>query len=369
MRGALVVALALLMTAASGCLSGDSGGGTTKSGDSDGANGGAGDGNASAGDGGGQGGANASEGSNIKPVAAFVVKLDETQVGFANETGVSEATVSVGVNLTFDASSSSDPDGSIVSYSWSFGTDQGTANTSVATYAYAEAGVFEVNLVVIDNQSAKSGRSLNINVSAAPPAPAYYFFDDADANAKTWTFTKAIVIAPVGSTGSTTLSGQGHPLGQGWHKTTKDKHEGAHSYTMQTEASNGYRDNELMTMVSPTIKLKEMGAVAPVLTFWIKGDAEANNFDGVYWDTSSNGGSTWTTGGKSASSSSAAYAKWTEITYKIPAANIVDNFKVRFLFKSDISCSADSPLPAGCGAGAYTGYFIDEIMIAEPAAV
>ncbi len=58
-------------------------------------------------------------------------------------------------NVTFDASASSDPDGTITAYAWSFG--DGTAGTGVtATHSYATAGTYIVSLTVTDNQGAIS---------------------------------------------------------------------------------------------------------------------------------------------------------------------------------------------------------------------
>lgn len=52
-----------------------------------------------------------------------------------------------------DAGGSSDPDGSIVSYSWDFG-DGGHASTKVADHTFADAGSHQVTLVVTDNLGA-----------------------------------------------------------------------------------------------------------------------------------------------------------------------------------------------------------------------
>lgn len=68
------------------------------------------------------------------------------------------------------ASAASDPDGSIASYSWTFG-DGGTSSAANPTYTYP-AGSFTARLTVTDNAGASSSATVQINVSApAPPPP------------------------------------------------------------------------------------------------------------------------------------------------------------------------------------------------------
>jgi len=61
--------------------------------------------------------------------------------------------VSIGEFITFDASGSLDPDGSIVSYFWEFG-DNTNATGVVVSHAYAESGTYGVRLTVTDNDGA-----------------------------------------------------------------------------------------------------------------------------------------------------------------------------------------------------------------------
>lgn len=70
-------------------------------------------------------------------------------------------------NLTasFNASSSSDPDGSIVSYAWNFG--DGTTGSGVTTSrTYAAAGTYNVTLTVTDNGGLTATKSQNVTVTA-----------------------------------------------------------------------------------------------------------------------------------------------------------------------------------------------------------
>ncbi|MEM2144581.1 MAG: PKD domain-containing protein, partial [Candidatus Jordarchaeaceae archaeon] len=62
---------------------------------------------------------------------------------------------SIGETLTFNASSSFDLDGEIVSYLWDFG-DGSSAEGLVATHSYTMSGNFSVKLTVIDNDRMNS---------------------------------------------------------------------------------------------------------------------------------------------------------------------------------------------------------------------
>jgi len=70
-----------------------------------------------------------------------------------------------GLTVSVDGSSSSDPDGTIASYAWTFG-DGSTATGVTADHAYAAAGTYTVTLKVTDNQGATSSTSKQVTVAA-----------------------------------------------------------------------------------------------------------------------------------------------------------------------------------------------------------
>ncbi|HYU89028.1 MAG TPA: PKD domain-containing protein, partial [Gemmatimonadales bacterium] len=72
-----------------------------------------------------------------------------------------------GLSCSF-TSTSSDPDGSIASYAWTFG-DNGTATTQNPSHTYTAGGTFTVTLTVTDNQSATNNVSHTVTVTAPPP--------------------------------------------------------------------------------------------------------------------------------------------------------------------------------------------------------
>lgn len=69
--------------------------------------------------------------------------------------------------VSFNASASSDPDGSIASYGWEFG-DGATATGVQATRSYATAGTFTARLTVTDNGGATATTTRQITVTAPP---------------------------------------------------------------------------------------------------------------------------------------------------------------------------------------------------------
>jgi len=74
----------------------------------------------------------------------------------------------VGENVTFDASASYDPDGTIVSWDWDFG-DGNVGSGVVVTHAYAAAGNFTVTLTVTDDDGATDTATDFVTVILVPP--------------------------------------------------------------------------------------------------------------------------------------------------------------------------------------------------------
>lgn len=85
---------------------------------------------------------------NQPPVAAFTSSCNQLTCSFT--------------------SSSSDPDGTIASYAWTFG-DGGTATTQNPSHTYGAGGTFTVTLTVTDNQGATGNVSHTVTVAPPPP--------------------------------------------------------------------------------------------------------------------------------------------------------------------------------------------------------
>ncbi|MCK4570317.1 PKD domain-containing protein [Candidatus Bipolaricaulota bacterium] len=72
----------------------------------------------------------------------------------------------VGSVVSFDASSSSDPDGSITSYAWNFG-DSSTGSGQFVTHAFAASGTYSVTLTVTDNEGAQGTKVRSVTVGTS----------------------------------------------------------------------------------------------------------------------------------------------------------------------------------------------------------
>jgi len=75
--------------------------------------------------------------------------------------------------VTFNASESTAPDGTIVSYLWNFG-DNSTANDTIVTHRYSARGVFDVNLTVVDSDGLVNSTVMELQVGL-PPIPLFTF--------------------------------------------------------------------------------------------------------------------------------------------------------------------------------------------------
>jgi PKD repeat protein len=84
-----------------------------------------------------------------------------------NEPSVADAggdkIIFVEEEVTFDASASSDPDGSIVSYEWDF-DDGSTDSGEIVTHKYSEQGDYTAILTVTDNDGAKDTDKIFVHV-------------------------------------------------------------------------------------------------------------------------------------------------------------------------------------------------------------
>src|SRR5207249_2018099 len=89
-------------------------------------------------------------------------------VGFTPSSSFSAAPnpATAGTPVGFDGSASSDPDGTIVTYSWQYG-DGGTGGGVAPSHAYAGAGTYMVSLTATDSAGVSATTSHAVTVNAA----------------------------------------------------------------------------------------------------------------------------------------------------------------------------------------------------------
>ncbi len=106
-------------------------------------------------------------GSTTQTVAVTINPVNDAPTAAFARTPASGAAP---LAVTFDASDSSDVEGPVSSYAWTFG-DGGTATGVTASHTYAVAGTFTTTLTVTDNQGVPASTTRVATVSAAPAPP------------------------------------------------------------------------------------------------------------------------------------------------------------------------------------------------------
>ncbi len=94
---------------------------------------------------------------------------DTANISVANRPPIANAgpdrTGAPAVSITFDGSGSSDPDGTIVSYAWTFG-DGATGTGASPSHAYAAAGTYTATLTVTDDKGATASDTAQAVIGA-----------------------------------------------------------------------------------------------------------------------------------------------------------------------------------------------------------
>jgi subtilisin family serine protease len=94
--------------------------------------------------------------TNVAPTAAFTAPTGATG----------------GTAATFDAGSSTDPDGTIASYAWEFG-DGATGTGRTVSHAYARSGTYLATLTVTDDEGATTSVTQAVAVANSAPSAAF----------------------------------------------------------------------------------------------------------------------------------------------------------------------------------------------------
>src|SRR5712692_10377339 len=128
----------------------------------------------------------ATQPTDLPPVASFTVTGNNTVTG---------STVS------FNGGASSDPDGTVVSYAWTFG-DGGTGTGVTATHVYTTAGTFTVTLTVTDNSGSIGSASAKVGVVDRPPVASFTVTGNNTVTGSTVSFNAGASVDPDGTIAS-----------------------------------------------------------------------------------------------------------------------------------------------------------------------
>ncbi|HEY5822278.1 MAG TPA: LamG-like jellyroll fold domain-containing protein [Propionibacteriaceae bacterium] len=103
------------------------------------------------------------------------------------------------LTAALDASASTDPDGTIVGYSWAFG-DATTGTGKTVSHTYAMPGTYPVTLTVTDDDGATGVSTQNVTVTAPPPPEPRFVADQ-------FNRTQATGLGPADLGGTWTVNG------------------------------------------------------------------------------------------------------------------------------------------------------------------
>lgn len=78
---------------------------------------------------------------------------------------VSPTSGSAPLTVALDGRASSDPDGTLVAYNWSFGDGSAPVNAPTGNYTYTTPGTYRVTLTVVDDAGEESTEQFDLLVN------------------------------------------------------------------------------------------------------------------------------------------------------------------------------------------------------------
>ena len=161
---------------------------------------------------------------------------------------VSSALVSPGTEVTFNASQSTDPQGSILAYTWDFG--DGTTGADMTTvHTYPDSGAYTVTLTVLDDASL-TGSTSRVLIVNAPPVAAFAFSPLAPFAVDTIVFNGSTSSDPEGSlVGFEWTFGDSSPMVTGREVSHAYAQAGTYLVTLRVIDSVGQTDTRSMNVI------------------------------------------------------------------------------------------------------------------------
>jgi len=185
--------------------------------------------------------------------------------------------------VQFDATASSDPDGSIVSYAWNFG-DGSTESGSLVWHAFGAAGTYVVTLTVTDDDGATDSTSFAIQVGVSNQSPnAAFVFAPTNPLVNAWVqFDATTSVDPDGSIVSYSWSFGDGSTDTGsvvWHRFSA---AGTYAVTLTITDDDSATDTVTLTIqagaaanAAPTAVFSTL-PVSPTLGEWVRFDGTAS---------------------------------------------------------------------------------------------
>ena len=189
----------------------------------------------------------------------YIVTPVPNQPPIANFTYSPEKPV-VNQSVTFDASSSYDPDGNITAYEWDFGDGNFMSTTEEKiTHIYASPGNYTVNLTVTDDEGAKNSTSKEVSVQPADKTPPIItFVPPTPANNSILNINWVFINITLNENGTAILNWNGVNetmlgCGKNFYKNVTNLSDGTYTYKVYAnDTSNNWNVSETRVVVIDT---------------------------------------------------------------------------------------------------------------------
>jgi len=138
-------------------------------------------------------------------LGVYSVSVSATPAASQPPVAVASATPTSGtapLNVAFSSAGSSDPDGSIAAYEWSFGDGSALATTASTSHIYSAPGTYSAQLKVTDNSGLTATTALTLTVTQLVPPPTVMHVDainmSSSGSSRNWRAIAGVVVVDAG---------------------------------------------------------------------------------------------------------------------------------------------------------------------------